>query len=123
MANNDRPDLTGISTNLTNEVSHLRSELVQAEKGRKRSVRIVIGALVLLLLASTGIGYSTYNVYDCTHPGGNCYDRANRNTAKAIKDINMITVYSNVCSAQYQDQDKIIKCISDNLEKENASSR
>lgn len=74
---------------------------------------LAIGVLVVLVLtllvrtwgladqirqAQKGNVSTLHVVRDCTDPGGTCFKRGQKSTAKAVASINKITVYAAACA-------------------------
>lgn len=55
----------------------------------------------------------------CTTPGRRCYERAQRQTADAVADINRVTIAAASCGARYPGQtERVRACIKAELAKE-----
>lgn len=56
-------------------------------------------------------------IRDCTDPGGACFERGQRQTAKAVGDINQVIVYAAACADRdgVQTQPEIYACVIDML--------
>lgn len=78
-------------------------------------------------LTNTGILKSTKQtaelVEECTTPGGECYERGQENTGKAVSDIGRVTVLAAACAASLSPEqvdvptraDMIQRCIEQQL--------
>lgn len=59
-------------------------------------------------------------IRDCTRPQGKCFKRGQRQTARAVADINRVTVYAAACASRMpgQSADQIQRCIVRELAKD-----
>lgn len=59
-------------------------------------------------------------VEDCTTPGNPCYERAAQQTAKAVADINRVSIYAAACAdrGDVQSVEEIQQCVITRLAKD-----
>lgn len=58
-------------------------------------------------------------IEDCVRPNGKCYERGQRQTAKAVGDINRVVILAAACASQMPgaSTDAIQRCVVEGLEK------
>lgn len=82
---------------------HNLARKVSREEFVTRVFRVAgIGVVVLVLAGLVYNNISTRDVLEevrsCTTPGGECYQRGQESTVKAVGDINRIVVYAAACA-------------------------
>jgi hypothetical protein len=87
------------------ESQALRTDVRAAEKARKRENRIslaMIGVLSLfvfmLLVIANSAKETNDRIFDCTTPGGQCYDQSRQRTGEAVTNIYKSSIYMAQCS-------------------------
>jgi hypothetical protein len=91
-------------------------------------IALLIAALTVTLLTATLVGADNTNtirtsqranaetlrlIQDCTQPGGECYDRGQKQTADVVADLNRAAVYAAACADKpgVQGKDEIYACV------------
>ena len=77
---------------------------------------LIVGGVVLVVQireATTSTNKTSKAVLDCTTPGGECFKRGRRATAKAVGDINRVIVLAASCADRPGDQTRrqIERCV------------
>lgn len=96
---------------------------------RKQYAWGVIGLVTAFLIvvsvyAIQATNKATFAVQDCTTPGGHCFQRQARATAKVVEAINLSTVYTATCAIDGVRGDRaMLRCVERRIEKHMRETR